>query len=244
MSTFLLINIVVLAIPLILNQRRKNRIGINYLSLLIAIFVNGGLFLIMNYFYYNIGLIDFNYDNLVGLTVFDIPIEYYFFFIVFPYAYIFLYKWTKLYFCHSRPVRLIYGLSLIFTILCIVLALKYSDKPYAFRSFLLAGSLNWIIYFGFTPRWYAYFIFSFLFVSFPYLLIDGTMTLLDVGPTTIYHEDGIVGFHVFTLPLEDIFNFFTLFILTITVYEGVTKKLLNIKYRRLREEVYQYKKST
>src|SRR5690554_723949 len=244
MSTFLLINFIVLAIPIVLNQKGKNRIGINYFSLVVAILVNGGLFLTMNYISFHRGFIDFNYENLLGVTFYDMPIEYYFFFIVFPYSFLFLYQWAKKHFYHYNPRRFIYLFSLAFTITCFVLTYQYSDKPYAFRTFLLAGSLNWIIYFGFTPRWYSHFFFSFLFVSFPYLLIDGTMFVLETEPTTIYHEDGVMGIHLFTLPLEDVFNFFSLFIMTITIYEGITAKIVQWKCKRAREDVYRYKKST
>lgn len=241
MSLFLLVNIIVLAIPLFLTQRKKAKIVVNFLSLGVAIIIAGVIFMGRNYIFVQKGLIDFNFDNLLGITFYDMPIEHYFFFVVFPYSFLFLYKWVKRYFHYYKPTRLSYILSFVFTITCIVLAFIYSDKPYAFTTLLGAGVLNWIIYFGFTPRWYSYFSIAFLLVTLPYILIDGTLTFMDKDPTTIYHEEGIIGTFIFTVPLEDMFNFFTLFLMTISIYEGLTRRIEEFKLNKIEEEVYQYK---
>lgn len=223
MSVFLLINLVVIAIPIVFSFFKE--VKINWGALALSIVAIGSGFMLRNLYMVRHQLLDFNPDLILGVKFAGLPIEEIAFFIIFPYAFLFIYKWIENKYANYRPVQFTYFVSLIVTVISILLALFYYDRPYSLLTFGSFAIVNGIVYFAYSPKWYPTFLIAFLFIMFPYFLIDGTITILQLDNIAIYSESAVIGTYIFSIPLEDLFNFYLLFLCTIVGYESFVKVL-------------------
>lgn len=213
MSLYLWINVFIVAVPLLLSFGKKVRFYTHWKTLFPSILIIGSVFLAWDIYFTDIGVWGFNPDYLIGISFFNLPIEECLFFFTIPYAFVFLYEAIKASFPSFRPVRFSYYFSLLFTITAVLLAIIYRDNWFTFSALLSAGLINWIVYFGFTPRWYPYFIVAFLIAQFPFLIVNGVLTGTASDAAVIwYNTREIIGLRIFSIPVEEVFyNFFLLF---------------------------------
>lgn len=213
MSLYLWINVLSFAGPFLLSFDKKVHFYTHWKTLFPAILVVGTGFIAWDIYFTENGIWGFNPDYLSGITIINLPIEECLFFFTVPYACVFIYEVMKAYFPKFRPAQLAYGFSFVFTLTAISLALVFSQNLYTFYALLGAGLLNWIIYFGWTPKWYPYFVISFIITMIPFLIVNGVLTgAVTPEPVVWYNENHIMGPRVVTIPVEDIFyNFFMLF---------------------------------
>lgn len=213
MSLYLWINVLSFAGPFLLSFDKKVHFYTHWKTLFPAILVVGTGFIAWDIYFTENGIWGFNPDYLSGITIINLPIEECLFFFTVPYACVFIYEVMKAYFPTFRPAQLAYGFSFVFTLTAISLALVFSQNWYTFYALLGAGLLNWIIYFGWTPKWYPYFVISFIITMIPFLIVNGVLTgAVTPEPVVWYNENHIMGPRVVTIPVEDIFyNFFMLF---------------------------------
>ena len=213
MSLYLWINLLSIAGPLLLSFDKKVHFYTHWKSLFPAIVFVGALFIAWDVYFTENGIWGFNPAYLSGIYIFNLPLEECLFFITVPYACVFIYEVVKAYFPSFRPINFAYLFSLIFTLTALILSIIFRENWYTFSALLGAGLLNWIIYFGWTPKWYPYFVVSFLITLIPFLLVNGILTgAVTPEPIVWYSENHIMGPRIITIPVEDIFyNFFMLF---------------------------------
>lgn len=213
MSLYLWINVLSFAGPFLLSFDKKVHFYTYWKTLFPAILIVGAGFIAWDIYFTENGIWGFNPDYLSGITIVNLPIEECLFFFTVPYACVFIYEVMKAYFPNFRPAQFAYWFSLMFTITAVSLALIYSQNWYTFYALLGAGLLNWIIYFGWTPKWYPYFVISFIITMIPFLIVNGILTgAATPEPVVWYNENHIMGPRIVTIPVEDIFyNFFMLF---------------------------------
>lgn len=213
MSLYLWLNVLSFAGPFLLSFDKKVHFYTHWKTLFPAILVVGAGFISWDIYFTEHGIWGFNPDYLSAINIVNLPIEECLFFFTVPYACVFIYEVMKAYFPKFRPAQLAYGFSFVFTLIAISLALIFSQNWYTFYALLGAGLLNWIIYFGWTPKWYPYFVISFIITMIPFLIVNGVLTgAVTPEPVVWYNENHIMGLRIVTIPVEDIFyNFFMLF---------------------------------
>jgi len=226
MSLYLWINVLSFAGPFVLSFDKKVHFYTHWRTLFPAIFLVGTGFIIWDIYFTANGIWGFNPDYLSGITLVNLPLEECLFFFTVPYACVFIYEVMKAYFPRFRPVTFAYYFSLFFTIIAITLAVIYRQNWYTFSALLGAGLINWVVYFGWTPKWYPYFVVSFIVTTIPFLLVNGILTgAATPEPIVWYSEDHIIGPRIITIPMEDIFyNFFMLFPI-VGIHEWLQRKL-------------------
>src|SRR5690554_2928481 len=231
MNLYLWINLLCLAGPLFLSFDKKVHFYKYWKTLFPAILIVGSVFVAWDIYFIDVGVWGFHSDYPSKTLFFNLPFEKVIFFCTIPYAFVFIHETIKAYFPKLRPVRFSYYFSFLFTIIAVVLAIVYREHHYTFIALLSAGLINWIVYFGFTPRWYPFFILVFLITQIPLLIINGILAgALAEVPIIWYNETEIIGLHFFSVPVENIFyNFLLLFPIVIiheylfTLWEQKTK---------------------
>jgi lycopene cyclase domain-containing protein len=217
MSLYLWINVLSIAGPLLLSFDKKVHFYTHWKTLFPAILIIGSVFVAWDIYFTDIGVWGFNPDYLTGISFFNLPIEECLFFFTIPYSSVFIYEVVKAYFPKFRPAKFSYFFSLIFTIACFVLATIHYDNWYTSVALYGAGIVNWVVYYGFTPKWYPYFIVGFLITQIPFLIVNGVLTgIATEDPVVWYNPEEIMGFRIFSIPVEDVFyNFLMLFSIVI-----------------------------
>ena len=227
MSLYLWINVLSIAGPLLLSFDKKVHFYTHWKTLIPSILLIGSVFVAWDIFFTEIGVWGFNPEYLSGISFFNLPLEEVLFFFTIPYACVFIYEVVIAYFPKFRPARFSYFFSLIFTIVCFVFASIHFNNWYTGVALLGAGILNWIVYFGYTPKWYPNFVVAFMITQVPFLIVNGILTgVATENPVVWYNPDEIMGFRVLSIPIEDVFyNFFMLF--SIVIIHEYLKRLWN-----------------
>lgn len=220
MSLYLWINVLSIAGPLLLSFDKKVHFYTHWKTLIPAILIIGSVFVAWDIYFTDIGIWGFNPEYLSGISFFNLPIEECMFFFTIPYACVFIYEVVKAYFPKFRPVKFSYFFSLIFTITCLVLGVIYNDNLYTSVALFGAGIVNWIVYFGFTPKWYPYFIVAFMITQVPFLIVNGVLTgVATDAPVVWYNPEEIMGFRILSIPVEDVFYNFLMLFSVVIVHE-------------------------
>lgn len=224
-STYLLINIFIVAVPLLLTFEKKIKYYKKLPALFASIIIVGIAYVVWDIIATLRGDWSFNPDHLVGLTILHLPLEEILFFITVPYSGIFLYETGKFYlgnksFSFNRqyfilPTLLLIAISIIFinqyytftvllfcALFLIITQLLHRNYP------ILNSTLFW--------KWI-------LFMYLPFFVVNYLLTSL---PVVTYSPNAIWGIRITTIPLEDFFYSFSMLSLYLFIYLAVKKKWL------------------
>lgn len=220
--TYLLLMLGAIAIPLAYSFEKQVRFYTKLKYFLPAMLFTGAIFIIWDMRFEEIGIWKFNPEYLIGIYIFNLPLEEWLFFIVIPYCSVFIYEILKVKLPHFERPNLFTGVSLVLLIAFALLAYFAREKLYTFFNFFLLT-----IYFGYTifrkrfkPH-YTKFYLTWAISLFPMLIINGVLTAL---PVVEYNNHHNLGVRVFTIPIEDFFYFFLLLLMNLTIYEYLKKQ--------------------
>ena len=176
MATYLLINLLAPAIPLVLSFDKKVHYYKRWKFLFPAIFITLGFFIIWDIIFTDKGIWGFNPLHLSGINIVNLPLEEWLFFITIPYSSIFLYDTYIAYFKTDYLGRQARGISIfLITFLSITALLSY-DKAYTFLTFILLAFYIVLLQFILKVKYMGRFYFTFIFVLIPFLLVNGILT--------------------------------------------------------------------
>lgn len=160
-------------------------------------------------------------------TVLGLPIEEILFFIVIPFASIFIYQCLKYYFPRDVLAPADKLISLGFGGVLILVGLFFWNKIYTSTTFLLTGGfmITHFLYFKNTYR--TRFYLSYLITWLPFLLVDGVLTGgYTEQPIVIYHQEEFLNLRITSVPFEDSIYGLLLLMLNMslfTYFEGGNK---------------------
>lgn len=216
MSTYLLLNILIILVPLLLSFESKIKYYTKYLNLISSIFLVASVFIIWDSYAAIRGDWYFNEKFVLSYRIFKLPVEEILFFITVPYSILFLYETAKIY---IKNTEIIYGKNFYYLLsfLFIVASLFFISKYYTFTVLIFTG-ISFLFLNTFTPQllrskifwqlivfsYIPFFVFNYLFTSLP---------IIEYGATAI------VGIRIITIPIEDFFYSFSLLSLYISLYE-------------------------
>lgn len=167
----------------------------------------------------------FNDEYLIGFRIFNMPLEEYLFFLLIPYASVFIH-YSLEYFIPK--VILNEGITkwityVLFVVSFSVAVLNY-DKIYtvcSFGLFALLMLLQIIYKWKDARRFYL----SFIIIYIPFYFVNNALTgNYSENPVVFYDDTENLGIRVGTMPLEDSFYCFTLLYSIVLVFEYFKRK--------------------
>jgi len=190
-----------------------------------AIIIVAALFVVFDIYLTKQGVWGFNQKYLIGLHILGLPIEEWLFFIVIPYASLFLHYSFILYFPKFElSLRNSIYISLSLAILCIIFMFWFSNNSYTFY-IALKTLVAIILVVMFKPEIMQKFAITFLLILVPFLLVNGILTGSFIENEVVwYNSSEIVGIRIFTIPLEDFAYGFTMILLNLFLIERILKK--------------------
>lgn len=170
------------------------------------------------------GIWGFNDRYLIGFRMLGLPLEEWLFFVVVPYACVFIYACLVAY-LKSDPLKTIhrpvlYTLSLV---LLLVGAIYY-ERLYTSIIFILTALL--LLYNLYHKQgWLSMFLLSYLVSWIPFLLVNGILTgsFLD-EPIVWYDNNQNLGIRIFTIPIEDSIYNLMMLMMTVQLMEWFKRK--------------------
>ena len=217
--------------PLLQSFESKLKLYKKWKSLLPALLLCVIIHVPIDILFTNLGVWSFNPNYILGIKAFNLPIEEWLFFIVIPYACVFIYEVLNYFFEDIKPMKIIFNLSLVFGVVLILIAAIYYKNLYTCLYFCLA-SLICFIAFYFKPIWWGNFLRSYLITLLPFLVMNGLLTgSFTESPIVQYNLDHIIGYRLLNIPVEDTVYNFVILAEVIASYEFLRKlfKKLSIK---------------
>jgi lycopene cyclase domain-containing protein len=185
-----------------------------------AIFIMSAIFIAWDVYFTHLGIWGFNPKYLSGIYILNLPVEECLFFIVVPYACMFIYE------CLNAYIRIdLFKQSylIIYTILAFILiliAVMFYHQLYTSITFAGCGILIIFMVVYFKSPYLSRFLLAYIVCLLPFLLINGILTGSMIDEQVVwYNSYHIFNLRIFTIPIEDtIYNLFML-LTTLTGYE-------------------------
>ena len=175
------------------------------------------IFILWDVLFTSLGVWSFNPQYILGFYISYLPLEEVLFFIVIPYASIFIYECIAAYISREWFPKAGHYLSGLAGLTLLLTAALNIDKMYTFTAFFSAGGL--LLYLALIRAPFALtFLLGYVITLLPFMLINGILTAL---PVVSYNPTEMLNYRLFTIPVEDIFYGLSLILTTLLVYEAL-----------------------
>lgn len=167
----------------------------------------------------------FTAEYISSIKIANLPLEEVLFFILVPFACLFIYEVSKSYFPNLNVSKVIKPFNYLFIGLGLVLISKGIGNWYT-CSAVTTGILL-VLIFGIILKksWYGWFVVSFLIALIPFLIVNGILTgATTPKPIVWYSENHIVGWRIITIPVEDLYYNLSLLLPITAIFEYFKKK--------------------
>jgi len=220
MSLYLILNIASISVPLLYSFEKRMRFIKWWKEVFISIAIVASLFIVWDILFTAQGVWGFNERYLIGLTIFNLPIEEWLFFICIPYASVFTHYALR----HFFPDLELSVIATKFITIALIIVLSIvisfnTDKTYTFLNYGLL--LVILMYSLFTKnREIRSFYISFLVILIPFFIVNGILTGSFIEePVVWYNNNENLGIRLGTIPIEDVGYAFNMLFLNILFIE-------------------------
>lgn len=222
---YLYIDLLTLAGPLLLSFDRRVHFYKHWKALAAGILIMMLIFIPWDIAFTNEGIWGFNERYLTGISLFNLPLEEWLFFLVVPYACVFIYACVLSYFPKvSGTSKLFFGAARLFALSLIALGAMNYGRLYTSITFLMAGF--YILYHTYKRSHYLRaFIVAYLISLIPFLIVNGILTGSGIdGEIVWYNNNHNLGIRLVTIPIEDTVYSLLMLLITTHVFEVLKKK--------------------
>jgi lycopene cyclase domain-containing protein len=203
-------------IPFVLSFDRKVSFYKKWKSLLPSTILVGSIYIFFDVLFVRDGVWGFNPAYHSNVVIFGLPLEEWLFFILIPYASIFIHYVLEAYFPNFRiSNKAVKILSWVIILTLIVVVAQNFDKAYTrFNYILLVLALIWGLFdkTGLLNRYYL----SFLVILVPFFLVNSLLTGTLIEAEVVWYNNAEnLGIRWGTIPIEDIGYAFSLMLLNL-----------------------------
>ncbi len=226
---YLYIDVLIITFPLIFSFVWKFKYYKFYKPLGASILIVGGSYIIWDAFVTSRGDWWFNYEYLSGPKILGLPIEEILFFIVVPYACIFIYE-NLVYFVGDKEIKFNKWFYLGIFIIFVIIGIIFYRQEYTILAMFSVALFFLLCAFLYPQLLKSRLYWMYLILSFiPFIIFNYFLTSLIV---VYYNPEAIWGIRLTTIPLEDFFYNFSMlsFYLMVYIYfknRWIDKKIKN-----------------
>ena len=221
MSTYLLINILIIFFPLILSFDKNLKFYKKVPYVLQSIAFISTAYIVWDVIATKRGDWAFSPEHLIGFYILGLPLEEILFFITVPYACIFIFE-TVSFYVKEKKLNFNKKLSIIPAVLLIILGIIFYDQNYTFTvSIFAAAFFIGAVLFNESLLASRNFWITILIGFIPFLIVNYFLTSI---PVVTYNETAFSGKRFITIPYEDFLYSFSMISLWILFYELAKEK--------------------
>ncbi|MDQ3290030.1 MAG: lycopene cyclase domain-containing protein [Bacteroidota bacterium] len=216
MYIYLYLNIFTILFPFLLSFDKRVQFYKTWKYLFPAMAINAIIFVVWDSIFTQHGVWGFNNDYLIGVYLFNLPLEEVLFFITVPYACVFIYECLNVYVKRDLLKKGALVASILLAIFIIIVGLLHLQQLYTSVTFLLVPILLLLHYSLFKDKLLGRFYLAYLVHLVPFLLVNGVLTSL---PVVWYNNGHNLGIRLTTIPIEDTMYSMAMLLITITAFE-------------------------
>lgn len=207
--------------PVLLSFDKRVSFYKKWKFLYIPLFITLLYFVIWDSYFTKIGIWNFNDNYILGWKILLLPIEEWLFFILVPFACIFIYECANFYIKKDILQKYAYQLNGIILLIISVVAILNFHKTYTSFNFISAAILMAYVQFILKPTWLGRFYIGYFISLIPFFLVNGILTYL---PVVTYNNAENLGIRIFTIPIEDTIYCLLLLLMNVSVYEWLMQR--------------------
>ena len=212
--------------PFLLSFDKKVHFYTHWKALFPALIIVGLLFLVWDSYFTQNGIWGFNPNYISRIYILNLPLEEVCFFLVVPYACVFIYEVLIAYFPLIKVKKLGHIFAFGFTLAGFTFAIMNMDKWYTASAGIISALLTIGIYFIRRVSWYGNFVFTFIVAIIPFIIVNSILTgAFTDQPVVWYNEEHIMGPRIITIPIEDLFYNYAMLLPVIGIFEYLKKRL-------------------
>lgn len=205
--------------PFFLSFDKKVHFYTHWKTIFPAILIVASGFIVWDIYFTEHGVWGFNPTYLQGIYIANLPLEECLFFVIVPYACVFIYEVLLAYFPRFKPDRAARFFCIAFGISGLVLALTHLENWYTFSACLLAALFSFLALIR-SFSWYTGFAVAFVVAIIPFLIVNGILTGgFTPAPIVWYSDAHIIGIRIGTIPMEDLFYNYTMLFPIVAIHE-------------------------
>lgn len=213
--------------PLALSFDKKVAYYRKWVKLSVPLLFFAVIFIAWDIFFTAKGVWGFNPKYVSNWNWFGLPIEEILFFILVPFACLFIYEVVKAYFGKYSFEFLARIFAFSFGLSSFILTVTYLERWYTLVACGMAFLLLVGFYFKARVAWFPKFALAYCIGLIPFFIINGALTgMFTSEPVVWYNEAHFSGIRLVTIPLEDLYYNMDLLLLITWGYEKSVQKTL------------------
>jgi len=210
--------------PLAQSFERRLKYYKNWRGLFIGICIMMLVFIPWDIWFTDIGVWWFNDDYITGVKLWLLPLEEWLFFIIVPFACIFIHEVLKHFISKDLLIKTANPFFITLIPILLAVGLMNLDRLYTALTFIsTALALVYLVYR--KPVWRGRFLMTYLVCWLPFLLINGALTGNFTQDAVVnYNPEEFLGYRVTTIPIEDSVYNLLMLLMVVWVYEWQRKE--------------------
>ncbi len=198
---YLLIDFFTIIFPFLLSFDKKVAFYKSWKQIGKGLLVGGVIFLVWDHFFTIKSVWSFNPKYITGLHLASLPIEEVLFFILIPYACLFIWYCVEAYFPKTIGMKFPKIVWILLFIMSVLMMVVFTHRIYTLVTFSLLSVI--LIYYIFNPKpWHSSFLIAYIVSLLPFFIVNGLLTSI---PIVLYNDLENVGFRWGSIPFEDSF---------------------------------------
>ncbi len=198
---YLLIDFFTVLFPFLLAFDKKVAFFKHWPKLFKGLFIGGVIFLVWDHLFTINNVWSFNEQYITGYKIGSLPIEEVLFFLVVPYACVFVIHCIEAYYPKVSDIKHLKYFWFLTYALSLFMLIKYHDRMYTLVTFSILAILSFW-FFNWYKKWHAFFIVGYIISLIPFFIVNGLLTSI---PIVLYDDTENIAFRWFTIPFEDSF---------------------------------------
>lgn len=219
------LNLFTISYPLAQSFEWRLRFYRGWKGLFAGIALVGGAFIAWDIAFTAMGIWGFNGTYLTGISIANLPLEEWLFFLTVPYACVFIYEVMNYFVKRDVLGKVAPKVAAGIALLLLAVALFSTFRWYTHVTFIGTALLLLLHAFVWKPRWLGRFFVSYSVSLVPFLLVNGVLTGSWIeSPVVWYNDAENLGLRLGTIPIEDSMYALLLLLGTVTVYEWINSR--------------------
>lgn len=219
--TYLLLNFFTVLFPLLLSFDKKVAFYKDWKYIFPSLFITGILYLAWDYIFTIHNVWSFNPNYIIGIYFYSLPLEEILFFITIPFACIFIYQCLLAYIKTDYLGQIAPYINYALLLLSIAVLFIYVDRLYSLINFATLFLVLIIVHFKPKLVPMGRFYMAYLVTLIPFYIVNGLLTSI---PVVSYNNAENMGSRVGTIPFEDHFYSFSLFLINLIFFHYFKNK--------------------
>jgi lycopene cyclase domain-containing protein len=218
---YLLINFLTIIFPVLLSFDKRVAFYKSWKYIWPGMALTGLVFLFWDVLFTVKGVWSFNPHYIIGLKLFDLPLEEILFFLTVPFSCIFIYACLNYYVKWSLPQTISKTISLLIIILSVAMLTAYYNRLYTAVNFGFLMLVLILLQYVFKAAWLNRFYMAYIVSLLPFYIVNGILTSV---PIVMYNNAENIGKRVGTIPIEDHFYSMALLLMNVGFFEYFKSK--------------------